>query len=179
MSTLEPNAAKVVEQLLHALRTAVGTLRMYSLESPISQNALQGLHTVVESVVKDSETLMISDTEGGLILDGKHPLNVKGIHEMMLAHKIRNIKLLNGTTLADISAFCEGMSKKLEDLEPHIDLNSWLSSRGVEHIQTDDIRYIDIGEDEKVVLRGKGAYTVDGNSGLVQSVKETLNNISK
>src|SRR5207248_3248591 len=84
-----------------------------------------------------------------------------------------------GATLPEISAFCEGISKKSDDIAPHKDFNSWLVARGVEHIQTDGIRYIEAREEENVAPQDKGEVSLEADSGLVQSIKETLNNIAQ
>jgi hypothetical protein len=92
---------------------------------------------------------------------------------------VRNLRFNRQVTLAEITALCEGLGKRKEELAPYPDFMSWLASRGVEHIQADDIRYIDVKENERVVLRGKGQVARDESSEIAADLKENLNQIEK
>jgi hypothetical protein len=163
--TTDPNS-RAFERALTTLKSAVGTLKLYPRESPICQQVLHTVHEPIQNFLKTAEQVSVNDTGTGLTMDGSKPIQVKGFRELLLPHKIRNVKFIRGVNALEVSTLCEGLGKKKEELGAVPNFNAWLAAKGVKYIQTDEIRYIDILDNERVVIRGMGEISgTPGESG--------------
>ena len=141
------------------LRVAVAQLRLYPKESPQVLKVVTDNYHSIHSFLEQSNTLTLSKTPRGLLINGK-PLPDRGtvsesLEGAMLAilsdSSVKSISFRKGLTLDELITFLHALTKKFWDVKDGKEINRRLRDERVNQVTVDEVQYVALGEGDIVI----------------------------
>ncbi|RPH51526.1 MAG: PilZ domain-containing protein, partial [Planctomycetota bacterium] len=141
------------------LRVAVAQLRLYPKESPQVLKVVTDNYHSIHSFLEVSNTLTLSKTPRGLLVNGK-PLPDRGtvsesLEGAMLSilsdSSVKSISFRKGLTLDELITFLHALTKKFWDVKDGKEINRRLRDERVNQVTVDEVQYVALGEGDIVI----------------------------
>jgi HEAT repeat protein len=140
-----------VGKAISMLRSAIVNARIYPEGSQMIDSALKGAHQALEACLQDSSPIVVSDLQGKLCVNGKELAEAKDFRPFLIQQEVQSLKFLKGLQLAEIASIVEALGKRKGQLEGGKTLGEWLKSKGVEHVQAEEVEFVELKKGEVVV----------------------------
>lgn len=161
-------ASKVagVAELVRRLCLAESIGRIFSVNHPKGKGVIRGAFDALVPILEQDEMLAISMAEGNILVGGmpieeRNPIVSRFVSAFQQIH-VDNLLFAKGLTVEEFEGFFRVLLQGPKVINTQGGLAAMLKAQGVEHVQIQQISYVMVREDEKVVSRD--AQMVEGQA---------------
>ena len=169
-----------VGKAVSMLRSAIVNARIYPKGSQMVESAIKGAQQALESCLQESSPIVISDIQGKLCANGKEISEAKDFRPFMVQQEVQSLKFLKGLELREVVSLVDALGKRKGQLGDHKNLESWLKTEKVTHIQAEEVEFVELKKGEVVVQQVLSLLEQSTDiPGLVGSLEESCQLISQ
>ncbi len=178
--SLPPLEVERIGELLKALCLARSNLNLYSFEHEVARRSLAATHQKIAALLDVRARITIDITATALLFEGL-PVEERNPMVERLARDLRGLRINGfsfhrGLTLKELAVFFKLLTLKKEDVDRFQGARALLEELKVVHISINQVRYVRLEDDKKIVSRD--ARVVEAAGG-VDGQRELLNNLTR
>ncbi len=157
-----------MEKVVNAMKIAVTNMRVFSEGSTVITETIQKAQTVLAEFLKTHPQAILSNRENVLWANRTHIVAIPGFVDYMNQRAIRTIIFSPGITTKELLILMQVLAKPKGELSSFKEVQDFVVSRSVTHIELDDVILLNPHEEEKLVSRIRstmGSSTAPGTGG--------------
>jgi HEAT repeat protein len=143
--------AMTVGKAISMLRSAIVNARIYPKGSQMVDSTIKGAQQALETCLQETSPIVISDIQGKLCVNGKEVAEAKDFRPFLVQHEVQSVKFLKGLEPREVASLIDALGKKKSQLGTAKNLEGWLKSEGVAHIQAEEVEFVELKKGEVVV----------------------------
>jgi len=165
-----------VGKAISMLRSAIVNARIYPKGSQMIESSLRSAHQALESCLLEATPIVISDIQGKLCVNGKEVVEARDFRPFLVQHEVQSLKLFKGLEVNEVSTLLDGLGKKKNQLDNHKNLGEWLKAQGANHVQVEEVEFVEIKKGEVVIQQVLQLLeqSAGDTSSLVSALEESL-----
>lgn len=180
-SSLPPLEVERIGGLLKALCLTRSNLNLYSFDHQVARSRLAATHQEITELLNIRERITIDITNTALLFQGlaveeRNPM-VEQLARDLRGLRINGFSFLRGLTLRELAVFFRILTLNKEEVERLQGARALIKELGVKHISINQIRYVRLDEDKKIVSRD--AQVFDSAAGQTDGQQELLDNLTQ
>jgi len=171
-----------IGELLKQLCIARSNLNLYSFDHSVARQSLKDTLLAIERLLEGRDQIVINISKNALLFEG---LVVEERNPMvaMLARDLRELRVngfsfKNGITLKELAVFFKLLTLKKNEVERLGGARVLLEEMDAVHIGINQIRYVRLDDDKKIVAKGARVLTAR-QAGEQSMERELLNDLVK
>ncbi len=178
---LPPLEVERIGGLLKALCLTRSQLNLYSFDHQVARSRLAATHREITELLNIRERITIDITNTALLFQGlaveeRNPM-VEQLARDLRGLRINGFSFLRGLTLRELAVFFRILTLNKEEVERLQGARALIRELGVKHISINQIRYVRLDEDKKIVSRD--AQVFDSAAGKTDGQQELLDNLTQ
>ena len=171
-----------IGELLKELCITRSNLNLYSFEHDVARKSLKHTYEALNRLLTGRDQIAIDITRSALLFEGlpveeRNPM-VERIARDLRGLRVNGFTFKKGITLKELAIFFKMLTLKKEEVERMQGARALLEELGVEHIGINQVRYVRLEDDKKIVA--KDAHVLQRTLPAPQvSERELLNGLVK
>jgi hypothetical protein len=180
--TPSPLEVDKIGELLKELCITRSNLNLYSFDHSVSRQSLKDTLLVIMRILEGREQIVINITKTALLFEGlaveeRNPM-VATFARDLRELRVNGFSFKKGIALKELAVFFKLLTLKKAEVERLGGARVLLSEMGVEHIGINQVRYVRLDDDKKIV--SKGAHVLAARqTGEQSSERELVDDLVK
>ena len=171
-----------IGELLRKLCVTRSNLNLYSFDHSVVRESLKDTLPVITRLLEGRDQISINITKTALLFEGlaveeRNPMVARFARDLREL-RVNGFSFKEGITLKELAVFFKLLTLKKEEVERLGGARVLLEEMEVEHIGINQVRYIRLDDDKKIVSRGAHVLTAR-QAGEQSSERELLNDLVK
>jgi len=171
-----------IGELLRKLCVTRSNLNLYSFDHSVVRESLKDTLPVITRLLEGRDQIIINITKTALLFEGlaveeRNPMVARFARDLREL-RVNGFSFKEGITLKELAVFFKLLTLKKEEVERLGGARVLLEEMEVEHIGINQVRYIRLDDDKKIVSRGAHVLTAR-QAGEQSSERELLNDLVK
>ncbi len=171
-----------IGELLRKLCVTRSNLNLYSFDHGVVRQSLKDTLPVITRLLKGRDQIVINITKTALLFEGlaveeRNPMVARFARDLREL-RINGFSFKEGITLKELAVFFKLLTLKKAEVERLGGARVLLEEMEVKHIGINQIRYVRLDDDKKIVSRGAHVLTAR-QAGEQSSERELLNDLVK